>query len=403
MVAHLRQRTVFLCGTLFLLGVAAYLCFSLLWLAPAPRPWRLGLTALLLLLSQGVIGMRALTLWKPKTPRRVLLTGGFLSSTFMVLSWLVLVRDAVLVLLLLLAWLQLLPGMAAVGYRTFYFSIPFELGMTAASFVLAALGLYRALRAPRVVKTRLVIPRLPKALVGLQLVHLSDLHIGSTFPKAWLETVVNRVNALKADFVFITGDLADAPPELAAEDLHALARLRAKYGVLLCPGNHDYESGLRPWISLWRSWGLEPLINEHRVFHARGETVIVGAVADPSAARFPGCELPNIRQTFQGAPKGFRILLSHRPGEAKENAALGCQLQLSGHTHGGQFFFLLPLVSRLNKGFLAGVYHVGPMLLHVCPGTGMWGYAPMRLGVPAEISLLELACENASPADKPVL
>ncbi len=389
MAAPVRQRTVFLFGALFMLGVGAYLCFSLLWRAPFPLPWRLGLTALLLSLSQCPIGIRVLILQQPKITRRILLVCGFLSSAFTILFWLVLIRDALLCLLFLFSEIRLFPSVQAICL-----SIPVELGMAATSLALAALCLCHVLRVPRTVQKEINLPLLPKTLEGLRLAHLSDLHIGSSVRKNWLETVVNRVNALDTDFVFITGDLVDGPVEQLAEQLHPLARLRAKYGVLLCPGNHDYDSGLRHWVSLWKSWGLCTLINEHKVFCVRGENVIAGGVADPHAASFHGFDTPNTRRAFKGAPDGFRLLLSHRPGEAKENASLGCQLQLSGHTHGGQFFFLFPLISRLNGGFRVGVYKIGPMLLHVCPGTGIWGYAPMRLGVPAEISLLELTREK---------
>jgi len=100
----------------------------------------------------------------------------------------------------------------------------------------------------------------------------------------------------------------------------------------------------------------------------------------------PGTE----NEGLPAAPADLTVLLAHRPGDAAENAALGVDLQLSGHTHGGQFFFLFPLVSRMNKGFRAGLYHVSGMPLHVSPGTGMWGYAPMRWGTRSEISLLVL-------------
>ena len=89
-------------------------------------------------------------------------------------------------------------------------------------------------------------------------------------------------------------------------------------------------------------------------------------------------------------PADFTILLSHRPGNASAHSEHGVGLQLSGHTHGGQFFFLFPLVSHINKGFRAGLYHVGGMPLYVSPGAGMWGYAPMRWGTRSEISLLTL-------------
>lgn len=393
MAGSAHSRLFFVFSALFLLSVAVYLSFSLLWLAPVPRLWCMVLSLLLVLLSQCLTVMRLLTLRKPPPNLRLIRAGGFLSASFMLLSWLVLLRDAALALLLALNTLHLVPVTAFANLPEFCLSLPFESGMAAASLVLAAAGICRALRVPEVVHRTIRIPRLPTGLEGLRLVHLSDLHIGFTFDKTWLEAVTARVNALAPDFVFITGDLADGPPERLAAELCPLSRLRAAWGVLLCPGNHDYGAGLRDWTAVWRSWGLIPLVNEHRVCCLHGETLIVGGVADPCAARF-GLALPDVDKAFQNAPKGFRILLAHRPGDAAKGAGQGCGLLLSGHTHGGQFFFLYPLVSRLNHGFRSGLYRLGSMYLHVCPGTGMWGHVPMRLGVSAEISLLELRRED---------
>ena len=394
MADYVRNRLFFTSSTLLMLGVAVYMSFSLVWIAPVPAPCKLPLTALIFLLSQCITGMRALVTWKPDLDFRLIRAGGYLSSSFMLLAWQVLIRDALLLLLFLMNMVYIVPDEAEESIRSAFLSLPFEAGMVAVSLVAAAVGMFRALRVPPVARIAIPIPRLPSRLEGLRIVHLSDLHVGSTFTGPWLEAVVDKVNALAADFVFITGDLADGSPERLSGDLYPLTRVQAKYGVLLCPGNHDYYSGLKAWTDTWRSWGLDLLLNEHRTFTVRGETVVVGGVTDPCALLFHDLEIPDTRKAFQGAPEGFRILLAHRPGEAEQNAALGCRLQLSGHTHGGQFFFLFPLVSRMNKGFRSGLYRVGRMRLYVCPGTGMWGYVPMRLGVAAEISLLELKGEK---------
>jgi len=122
-------------------------------------------------------------------------------------------------------------------------------------------------------------------------------------------------------------------------------------------------------------------------------------VTDPCAILFRSLPAemgpPDCRAALRSPLQAdFTILLAHRPGEAEQNAALGVDLQLSGHTHGGQFFFLFPLVSRMNCGFRSGLYRAGSMPLYVSPGTGMWGYVPMRFGSHSEITLLELRREN---------
>jgi predicted MPP superfamily phosphohydrolase len=250
----------------------------------------------------------------------------------------------------------------------------------------------------------LALPSLPQELEGLRLVHLSDFHIGASFGESWLAEVVRRSNALDPDFVLITGDLADGSPERIERHLRPLAELRAKYGVFAVPGNHDYYSGLAPWLETWRGWGLDVLLNSHRDIVVRRHRIRIAGVNDQCARNFPeyshSPEMgpPDARRALAlssssgeaSAPAELTILLSHRPGDAPANAALGVDIQLSGHTHGGQFFFLFPLVSRMNRGFRSGLYRAGSMPLYVSPGTGMWGYVPMRFGSRSEISLLEL-------------
>ena len=214
-----------------------------------------------------------------------------------------------------------------------------------------------------------------------------------------------RTNALEPDFTLITGDLADGTPDRIGTFVHPITELRARYDVVISAGNHDYYSGLRPWVETWRRWGMTVLLNSHREYNVRGRNVVIAAVTDPCAVLFRSLDgemgAPDARRALEGADEGLRILMSHRPGQAEQNAALGCHLQLSGHTHGGQFFFLFPLVSRLNGGFRSGLYRAGSMPLYVSPGTGMWGYVPMRLGVGAEITLIILrSADDADRAEK---
>ncbi len=376
-----------------MVAAATYMSFSLLWLASVPERWSIPVAILLLLLSQCITLTHALVVWKPDLNIRIIRMGGYLFSFFMVLFWLILLRDSILALLFILNSPSLFPGIPATDLHRAAISVPFEIGMVAVGLATAAVGMFHALRVPPVIRVPIAIPLLPANLDGLRIVHLSDLHVGSTFTGAWLEAVVDKVNALAADIVCITGDLADGPPEQLRKDLHHLAKLQSRYGTFVCPGNHDYYSGLNAWACIWQSWGLDMLLNEHRALIMRGESVIVGGVTD-RAALFHGLDMPDTRKAFLGCPEGFRILLSHRPEDAEQNAALGCNLQLSGHTHGGQFFFVFPLVSYMNKGFRSKLHRADGMPVYVCPGTGMWGYVPMRLGVAAEISLLELKREE---------
>ncbi len=405
MADYARNRMFFASSTTLMLVVAGYMSLSLFWHDPVPVIWRIPLTILLFIISQTITGMRVLITKRPDLPFLLVRTGGFISSSFMVLSWLVLLRD----LLLALGFLAvlLLPCMTGAEEKMFsaMLSIPAELVMLAASLIAASIGMTRALAVPDVKSVEIPVRGLPRDLDGLKVAHLSDLHIGSTFTGKWLEEVVQRTNALEPDFTLITGDLADGTPDRIGTLVHPITELRARYDVVISVGNHDYYSGLRPWVETWRRWGMTVLLNSHREYDVRGRNVVIAAVTDPCAVLFRSLDgemgAPDVRRALDGADEGLRILMSHRPGQAEQNAALGCHLQLSGHTHGGQFFFLFPLVSRLNGGFRSGLYKAGSMPLYVSPGTGMWGYVPMRLGVGAEITLIILrSAADAGRAEK---
>lgn len=408
MADYARNKKFFSAGTLLMLGVAAWMSTSLIWLAPVPEPWRAPLTLALTLFALCVTSLRVLVTRKPDLPFAFVRIGGFVSASFMTLSWLVLLRDILLggAALASLA----VPSLNGAKQTLFsaLFSLPFELALVVSGFAIAAAGMLRALRTPEVRRITVAVPGLPQELEGLRLVQMSDLHVGACFGKSWLEEVVRTCNGLDADFVFLTGDMADGSPERIEEHLRPLSGLTARYGVLAVPGNHDYYSGLPAWVEKWRAWGISVLLNAHRDFTADGRLVRVAGVNDSCASLDaslpPEMGPPDIRRALSTPQRegnsgpapapphaDLSILLAHRPGNAREHAALGVDLQISGHTHGGQFFFLFPLVTHMNKGFRAGLYRVGRMPLYVSSGTGMWGYAPMRCGSRSEIALLTLA------------
>ncbi|MBQ4077035.1 MAG: metallophosphoesterase [Mailhella sp.] len=399
MADYARNKKFLSASTLLMLAIAAYMSFSLVWHEPVPEARRVPLSLALVLFSLCITTLRVLVTRRPDLPFGFVRAGGFVSSAFLSLFWLTLLRDTALGAAFLLR--TLLPGLGSAKEAFFHalLSVPFESGMLAAGFGMAAAGMALALRAPQVRETRIPIPSLPAGLDGLRIVQLSDFHIGASFGGRWLAEVVRRSNAQEPDLVLITGDLADGSPERIEQHLRPLAGLQAKHGVLAVPGNHDYYSGLVPWLEKWRGWGLDVLLNAHRDIPVHGHRVRIAGVNDRCARHFPEYRSspdmgpPDLRRALamgEGLRPDFTILLSHRPGDAAENAAFGADLQLSGHTHGGQFFFLFPLVSHINRGFRSGLYRVSGMALHVSPGTGMWGYAPMRWGCRSEISLLIL-------------
>lgn len=388
MAGYVRNHMFFTASTLAMLALAAYVAFRLVFALHFP-PWLAWtLTAIILGISQSISLMRLIITKAPGLSFTWLRVGGYISALFMTLASLVIIRDAGIVILWMLSHVPGLHPMA--GLMAWLNEPNVDAVMLGGSVFLAAFFMWSALRVPRIHEVEVPLESLPPELDGLRIAQLSDLHVGSTFDALWLREVVERTNAMEPDFILITGDLVDGRPAVMGEDMKLLNNLKARYSTLVIVGNHEYYSGVMPWVRAWRRQGLTVLLNEHRVFEVHGTSLVIAGVADPNAARFPGLVLPDPAAAKVGAPKAFSILMAHQPKDAALHAALGYDLQLSGHTHGGQYFFMFPLVSWLNKGYRSGLYDVHGMKLYVSPGTGLWGYVPMRVGSPSEITILTL-------------
>jgi predicted MPP superfamily phosphohydrolase len=257
-------------------------------------------------------------------------------------------------------------------------------------------GLRQAVAVPEIRELEAHLPRLPLGLDGLTLVQVSDLHVSSLLHEPRVEAVVEKINALTPDLVFFTGDLVDGPPAQRASSMGALRLLQAKYGVFACTGNHEYYSDYRAWMRTLPHLGLNMLLNDHAVVSVNGEKLLIAGLTDAAAERY-GLPAPDMAAALEGAPaeSGLRILLDHRPVRAAQNADYGFDLQLSGHTHGGQIWGFNRLVAEFNQGYLYGWYQEGNMRLYVSSGAGLWSGFPLRLGVPSEIVRMRL---RAMPA-----
>jgi len=247
--------------------------------------------------------------------------------------------------------------------------------------LLTAVGLVQA-RRPTVVRVTVPIQDLPPDLAGLRIVQLSDLHVGPTIRRPFVDAVVDVANALAPDLVAVTGDVADGfVPELR-DHVAPLARLRAPLGSFFVTGNHEYYWDPRGWTRELERLGLSVLSNEHRLLIRGNGRLLLAGVTDLSAG-------PDPVAAIAGAPDSdVRVLLAHQPRSAYAARDAGFHLQLSGHTHGGQFFPFNLLV-RLFQPFVAGLHRLEEMWLYVSRGTGYWG-PPLRLGAPSEITLIEL-------------
>jgi predicted MPP superfamily phosphohydrolase len=303
-----------------------------------------------------------------------LLAMGFFSSLLV----LTVVRD---ILLLVLAFAGA-SGPAIV--RDSAFAVPLlALAVTAVGFV-------NARRLARVVRVDVPIAGLPQELAGYAIAQISDIHVGPTIKRGYLNAIVNKVNSLAPDAIAVTGDLVDGSVQRLALHTEPLARLAAPDGVFFVTGNHEYYSGAEQWIAEVRRLGLRVLLNEH-VIRRRGEAVLmIAGVTDYTAQHFNPAHKSDPQLAAAGAPHdvAVKVLLAHQPRTATAAADAGFDLQLSGHTHGGQFYpwnFFVPL----QQPFVAGLNRVRSLWVYTSRGTGYWG-PPKRFGAPSEITLVRL-------------
>jgi predicted MPP superfamily phosphohydrolase len=249
-------------------------------------------------------------------------------------------------------------------------------------FGASGVGLASALSPVAVTRVKVAIERLTRGTSGYRIVQISDVHVGPTIGKEFIEDVVARVNALKPDLIAITGDLVDGSVERLAEHVAPLAELRAKDGVFFVTGNHEYYSGADEWIAHLGKLGMRVLRNEH-VRIGGDDGFDLAGIDDPTS------RASDLRRALAGRDDSRAcVLLAHQPRSIELADELGVDLQLSGHTHGGQMF-PWNLFVRLQQPFVAGLHKLTRAQIYVSRGTGYWG-PPMRVGAPAEITEIEL-------------
>jgi hypothetical protein len=255
----------------------------------------------------------------------------------------------------------------------------------AGSFLALVLGAVTALRGPGVEEVEIRIPDLHADLDGFRIVQISDLHVGRSIRRGYVERVAERARVLAPDLVALTGDMVDGPVARLAADVAPLAELAAGGRAFFVLGNHDCYSGASAWIAHFRGMGMRVLLNEHAVLRKGAATMVVGGVVDP-AYRLQSPEI-----SLEDAPRAdFRLLLAHNPKLAPLGARAGFDLQLSGHTHAGQFFPWTLAVRLVHAPHVAGLSREGRMWVYVSAGTGSWG-PPVRFGTRTEITLIKLA------------
>lgn len=389
----LGQLAIFLGVMTLVVGGIHYYLYSRLVRAPglgegAQRWGAILFTFLALLVPLGILVSRSL-------PRPFATIVGYAAFGWMGLS--------VLLFFLTLGAEVLRAGAAGLGAarllsydpeRRTFFARLLAGGVGAIGLGLAAYGVAVARGDARIERVTVRLGKLPEALRGLTIAQLTDVHVGPTIDKTFIERVVAQTNALSPDVIVITGDLVDGSVEELREHVAPLARLRAKHGVFFVTGNHEYYSGVDEWIAELERLGIRVLRNE-RVAIGEGDAVIdLAGVDDWSSARFGRGHGPSLDAALAGRdPTREVILLAHQPKQAHEAQKRGVGLQLSGHTHGGQIF-PWGLFVKIDQPFIAGLDRLGDFQIYTSRGTGYWG-PPMRVGAPPEIALLTLEPDTA--------
>jgi uncharacterized protein len=265
------------------------------------------------------------------------------------------------------------------------------------ALTMTVLGFWNARRTAAVVRVDVPVANLPTALHGFTMAQITDIHVGPTIKTRYLQRIVERVNSLGAHLVAITGDLVDGSVAELGHHIAPLAQLQSKHGTFFVTGNHEYYSGADSWIAALRHLNIRVLMNEHVVIHHKHGAhdtapvaMVIAGVADYSAHHYDESHRSNPLAAIHQAPDhaAFKLLLAHQPRSAAAAEQAGFDLQLSGHTHGGQFWPWGHFV-RLQQPFTAGLHKLGALWVYTSRGTGYWG-PPKRFGAPSEITLLRL-------------
>jgi uncharacterized protein len=253
----------------------------------------------------------------------------------------------------------------------------------------AVIGISQAVRGPQIFEVDIPIRDLPQELDGFRIAQITDLHVGPTIGRKYAAQVVEMVNRLKPDFIALTGDFVDGSVTHLKKALEPIATLSAKHGVFFVTGNHEYYWGVDDWIKVFRDFGARILLNEHVVITEQGKEIVIAGVTDHSAGNMRAGHQSDPKKALEGAPEqAVKILLAHQPASYKSASEAGFDLQLSGHTHGGQFF-PWNIVVKFAQRYYKGLNKHENMWIYVSRGAGYWG-PPHRFTVPSEISLLKL-------------
>ncbi|MEU8137663.1 metallophosphoesterase [Streptodolium elevatio] len=280
------------------------------------------------------------------------------------------------------------PGAEPAVSRRLFVSRTVAVGAAAVAASTVGYGAYGVLRGPRVKRVTVPLAKLPRAAHGFRIAVVSDIHLGPILGRGHAQRVVDAVNSTNPDLITVVGDLVDGSVDNLRSAAEPLRGLRARHGAFFVTGNHEYFSGADEWVEHVRELGIHPLQNarvELPAFDLAGVNDFAGE--DEGDGPDFAAALGDRDRTRTS------VLLAHQPVAIHDAVDFGVDLQLSGHTHGGQ---LWPgnFVAELANPTVAGLERYRDTQLYVTRGAGAWG-PPVRVGAPSDVTLVQLASRQA--------
>ena len=250
-------------------------------------------------------------------------------------------------------------------------------------------GFYSSRKGPTIMDQDIFLESLPAGFENFTIAQISDLHVGPTIKRPYVENVLKKISHLNPDLIAVTGDLVDGSVKYLKSELQPLKDMIPPYGTFFVTGNHEYYSGVNPWLDETDRLGMKNLINTNEIISKSGDEIAIAGITDLNAHQINLSHRSDPELALASLPKDIiKIVLAHQPNSIHAVHKVGADLQLSGHTHGGQFWpFTYPV--KLASTYIAGYYDHYGTKIYVNRGTGYWG-PPLRIGVPAEITLIRL-------------
>ena len=250
-------------------------------------------------------------------------------------------------------------------------------------------GYKQARNGPQIIYQNIYLDKLPLQFDNYRIAQISDLHVGPTIKRPYVEGVVDKISHLNPDMIVVTGDLIDGSVSYLKKDMEPLVDMIAPNGTFFVTGNHEYYSGVDQWLDETNNLGFTNLLNSHQIIKKEDSGIAIAGVTDYRAHQIKSTHKTDPNKALLGISEStLKIVLAHQPASIFKVHEAGADLQLSGHTHGGQFWpFTYP--TKWANPYLEGLHNHHGTQIYVNRGTGYWG-PPLRIGVPAEITLFQL-------------